>query len=94
MGSGESPPYRYIDDIGGNQLPHFLTQLIQHAERAARRSRQLVQTATHLEPLNAITQYIAGLYALQQWETFQPQSGRVLCSSCGVRCSLSQSMPP
>jgi len=28
-----------------------------------------VQTATHLDPIAAVTQYSAVLYALQQWET-------------------------
>ena len=28
-----------------------------------------MQTATHLDPIAAVTHYSAGLYALQQWET-------------------------
>ena len=57
------------DDIGRHSFAHLITQLAQHPERAAQRSRQLVQTATHLEPTAAFTHYSAGLYALQQWET-------------------------
>ena len=38
-------------------------------EGAAQWSRQLLQTATHLDPMAAVTHYSAGLYALQQWET-------------------------
>jgi hypothetical protein len=69
MGSGESPRHRHIDDIWGNHLSHFITQLTEHPERAAQRSRQLVQSPTHLDPTAAFTHYSVGLYSLQQWET-------------------------
>ena len=54
------------DDIGRHSLVYLATQLAQHPEHAAQRARQLVQTATHLEPTAAFTHYSAGLYALQQ----------------------------
>src|SRR2546430_960010 len=57
------------DDIGRHSLAYLATQLVQHPERAAQQSRQLMQTATHLGPTAAFTHYSAGLYALQQWET-------------------------
>ena len=57
------------DDIGGNHPSYVIAQLTEHPDGAAQWSQQLVQTATHLDPTDAFTQYSAGLYALQQWET-------------------------
>jgi hypothetical protein len=57
------------DDNGSDSFAYLVTQLAQHPERAAQQSRQLLQTATHLDPTAAITHYSVGLYALQQWET-------------------------
>jgi hypothetical protein len=57
------------DDIGDHRLSYFFTQLTQYPEDVAQWSRQLVQTATHLDPTGAFAHYSAGLQALQQWET-------------------------
>lgn len=54
--------------VGGNDLGWLLAQLMQHPERAAQWSRQLLQTATHLAPTAAFAHYSAGLYALERWE--------------------------
>ena len=54
------------DNIGRHSLGYLITQLAQHPERAAQQSRQLLQTAIHLDPMTAITHYSGGLYALQQ----------------------------
>jgi len=56
-------------DSAGNGLAQLITQLAQHPERAARWSRQLMQTATHLDPTTAFAHYSAGLYGLERWET-------------------------
>jgi O-antigen ligase len=63
-----SPP-----DGGGNTLEQLITQLVQHPERASQWSRQLVQTAIHLDPTTASSHYTAGLYGLQRWETLSPE---------------------
>jgi hypothetical protein len=62
-------PIATSDDIEGDHLSYVIAQLTQHPDGAAQWSRQLVQTATHLDPTVAFTHYSAGLYALQQWET-------------------------
>jgi hypothetical protein len=56
-------------DGGADPLVYPFIELARHREQAARWSRQLMQTATHLDPTTAYAQYSAGLYRLQQWET-------------------------
>jgi hypothetical protein len=44
-----------------------------HPKGAAQWSRQLMQTATHLDPTTAFAQYSAGVYGLERWETLPPE---------------------
>jgi hypothetical protein len=56
-----------------NTLSQLISQLGQHSEGPGEQSRQLLQTATHLDPTTTFTHYNAGLYALQHWKTLSAE---------------------